>query len=299
MSSVTPLRPGTASTVGTAVRAIRRRLRDAGIESAEQESGWLVEHALGLSSLRQRMEYDRALSPQEARALEALVIKREVRVPLQYLLGTQEFCGLEFEVNPSVLIPRPETALLVRELSRRLSQVERPVLLDVCTGSGCLAVALAHTLPRGQVYASDISPEALMTARRNAERHRVSSSITWMEGDLMAPFGGQEWTGLADAIVSNPPYIAEADWAALQPEVRLYEPRRALVAGHRGTEFHERLLADSIAYLKPGGLLLLELGKGQSVVVSEKARTLGAYRSVEVVRDEAGIDRVLIAERGH
>lgn len=297
MSLVASRPVGTKTTVGAVMREIRRRLHDAGVDSAEQEAGWLMEHALGLSPLRQNMDGNRALSGEEIDALEALVAKREARVPLQYLLGTQEFCGLEFEVNPSVLIPRPETELLVRELLSRIRATERPVLFDICTGSGCLAVSLAHRVRGGRVYASDVSPEALLTAGRNAERHRVASSITWLAGDLLKPFSALDLTGSVDAILSNPPYIAEVDWPALQPEVRLYEPRLALVAGVRGTEYHERLLIDSMPYLKPGGLLLLEIGKGQSMSVSEKARAMDGYRSVDVVRDDAGIDRLVVVER--
>jgi release factor glutamine methyltransferase len=212
-------------------------------------------------------------------------------------LGTQEFCGLEFEVDPSVLIPRPETELLVKEISKRLPQEDRPIIVDVGTGSGCVAVSLARAAPQASIFASDLSSAALATAKRNAKRHGVAQTITWLEGDLLAPLAGHGLEGQVTAIVSNPPYIAEAELPTLQPEVRLHEPRTALVGGSRGTELHERLLNEAIPYLKPGGLLVMELGLGQSAALRAKVKTIDSYRSAEVVFDEASIDRVLVVER--
>ncbi|WP_455388741.1 peptide chain release factor N(5)-glutamine methyltransferase [Petrachloros mirabilis] len=284
-------------TVGSLITEIRRRLRAAGIESAAQEPVWLMEHALGLSGLRQVVDRTRELSQNETAKVLALLSKRTKREPLQYILGTQEFCGLEFEVNPSVLIPRPETELLVRETIRRLPRVQHPTLVDVGTGSGCLAVTLARSISEGTMLAIDLSGSALETAKRNADRHAVGSTITWLEGDLLAPLEGRGLEGSVTAIISNPPYIQEAEWPTLQPEVRLYEPRMALMAGPRGTELHERLLLESIPFLMPGGLLIMELGKGQGAALCKKVTSMAAYKSAEIVADEAGIDRVLIVER--
>jgi len=284
-------------TVGSLIAEIRRGLRAAGIESAAQESVWLMEHALGLPRLRQVVDRTRELSQTEVANVLAWLVKRARREPLQYILGTQEFCGLEFEVNPSVLIPRPETELLVRETIRRLPRVLHPTLVDVGTGSGCLAVTLARSIPEGTMLAIDLSASALETAKRNAKRHAVGSTITWLEGNLLAPMGGRGLEGSVTAIISNLPYIQEADWPTLQPEVRLYEPPMALIAGPRGTELHERLLLESIPFLMPGGLLMMEFGQGQGAALCEKVMSLRAYRSAEIVPDEAGIDRVLIVER--
>jgi release factor glutamine methyltransferase len=212
-------------------------------------------------------------------------------------LGTQEFCGLEFEVNPSVLIPRPETELLVRETIRRLPRVRHPTLVDVGTGSGCLAVTLARSVSEGTMLAIDLSASALETAKRNGDRHDVGSTITWLEGDLLAPLEGRGLERSVTAIISNPPYIQEAEWPTLQPEVRLYEPPMALIAGPRGTEMHERLLIEATPFLKPGGLLIMEFGKGQGAALCKKVTSMAAYKSAEIVPDEAGIDRVLIVER--
>ena len=288
---------GKACTIDSLIGDVRRQLRAAGIESADQEALWLIEHALGLSGLRQVVDRDQLLSKDSVATVREIVARRTRREPLQYILGTQEFYGLEFEVNSTVLIPRPETELLVRETVRRLTGVPRPTLIDVGTGSGCLAVTLARSIPEGRMLAIDLSARALETAKRNGQRHAVETSITWMEGNLLAPLDGLSLEGAVTAIVSNPPYIRESDWSGLQPEVSRYEPRTALVAGPRGTELHERLLIEAIPYLAPGGLLLMELGLGQSSEVQELVRTRPAYSYVEIVPDEAGIDRVLIVGR--
>jgi release factor glutamine methyltransferase len=288
---------GQAQTVGALVTDIRCRLKAAGIESADQEASWLIEHALGLSGLRQTVDHKLVLSEKAVADVQALASRREAREPLQYLVGTQEFCGLEFEVNPSVLIPRPETELLVHETFRRLQQRKGSVLVDVGTGSGCLAVMLARSVPDGKVVAIDLSARALEIAKRNARRHKVETAITWLEGDLLAPLTGLGFEGTANAIISNPPYIRESDWPGLQPEVCRYEPRTALVAGPRGTELHERLLHEAMPYLRPGGFLAMELGQGQSEELRAMVANMAVYRSPEVVLDEAGIDRVLIVER--
>ena len=219
------------------------------------------------------------------------------REPLQYILGTQEFCGLEFHVNPAVLIPRPETELLIQEVVRRCAVSKSVTLVDVATGSGCVAITLATILNGMRILGLDRFPEALAVAKSNAERHAVSDKIEWLEGDLLSPLRDKGMAGAVDVIVSNPPYIAEAEWAGLEPEVRVYEPRLALIAGQKGTELHERLLHDSMAYLVPGGLLVVEIGQGQAAAIRQVAAQLGGYAALRVVEDASGIERVVIAER--
>jgi release factor glutamine methyltransferase len=284
-------------TLGSVVQDIRRRLEAAGIDSAEQEALWLIEHALALRGLHQIVERERLLTDREVARLNDIVTRRVAREPLQYILGTQEFCGLEFEVNPTVLIPRPETELLAHEIIRRLPQGTPPTLMDVGTGSGCLAVTLARSIPQARMIATDISTQALETATRNARRHAVDSSITWLHGDLLAPLRGLGLEGRMHAILANPPYIRESEWAGLQPEVSGYEPRLALVAGPRGTELHERLLGEAVSYLMPGGWLAMEVGEGQSMDLCSKIETMPDYEGVKVVPDEAGINRIVIVRR--
>ncbi|MDF0645098.1 MAG: peptide chain release factor N(5)-glutamine methyltransferase [Nitrospira sp.] len=293
--------PGAAAeecrTVGRVIAEASRQLSEAGLDAADQEAVWLAEYALGLSRLQQVLHGKRELSLGDVAGLQRLVSRRTEREPLQYILGTQDFCGLEFEVNRSVLIPRPESTLLVQEAIRRVSSWERPVLVDVGTGSGCLAIALARLLSPRQLLAIDLSSDALRTAKQNAARLQVES-VTWLEGDLLAPLAGRGLEQRIRVIVSNPPYVSESEWPTLQPEVRLYEPRLALVAGVRGTELHERLIDDAIPFLEPGGCLIMELGWGQSRSLIERVEACPAYQSVGTLRDEAGIERVLVAERG-
>lgn len=297
MTSAGTDREGKTCTIGSLVELVRGQLHAAGIDSADQEALWLIEHATGLPGLQQVVDRDRLVSEPEFAMVKRIVARRADREPLQYILRTQEFCGLEFEVNPTVLIPRPETELLVRETVRHLARVPHPTLVDVGTGSGCLAVTLAQSIPEAKMLAIDVSARALETAKRNAQRYELEAVITWLEGDLLAPLRGLGFERAVTAIVSNPPYIRESDWPGLQPEVSRYEPRTALVAGLRGTELHERLLNEAIPYLVPGGLLMMELGLGQSAEVEALLRANPAYSSIEIIPDDAGIDRVIIAER--
>ncbi|GBL39259.1 release factor glutamine methyltransferase [Nitrospirota bacterium] len=298
MDAVAPIPQSTGhATLGELITEARRLLEQAGIESAEQEALWIVEHVLRLSSHNVLTDRDRLLSSSELAATRGLIARRVGREPLQYILGTQEFCGLEFEVSPAVLIPRPETELLVEYVTQRISTARQATIVDVCTGSGCIAVAIARLRPHARVLAIDLSSSALHVARRNAIRHGVGERITWVEGDLLGPLVEQGVEGLVDVIVSNPPYIAEAEWATLQPEVKLFEPRGALVAGPQGTELHERLLQEAARYLAPGGVVLLEIGAGQARGLRRIVEQLPGYKFHRLVYDKAGLERVVIVER--
>ena len=298
MDAVAPL-PQSAgqATLGEVIVEARRVLAQAGIESAEQEALWIVEHVLHLSAHHAVTDRDRLLSSSELLAARGLIERRVGREPLQYILGTQEFCGLEFDVNQAVLIPRPETELLVEYVAQRISADRHATIVDVCTGSGCIAVAIARMRPHARVIATDLSSPSLDVARQNATRHAVCERITWLEGDLLGALAGQELEGQVDVIVSNPPYIAAADWATLQPEVRLFEPRGALVAGPQGTELHERLLQEAGQYLSPGSALIMEIGAGQACAIRRIVEQTRGYRFHRLVYDEAGLERVVIVER--
>jgi release factor glutamine methyltransferase len=272
-------------------------LGQAGIESAEQEALWIVQHVLRLPAHHVVIDRDRLLASTELADVKGLIQRRVGREPLQYILGTQEFCGLEFHVNPAVLIPRPETELLVEYVAQRISSEQPATIVDVCTGSGCIAVAIARQRPRARLIATDLSSRSLDVARQNAARHSVGERMIWLEGNLLGALAGQRLEGQVDVIVSNPPYIAEADWATLQPEVRLFEPRGALVAGPKGTELHERLLQEAGRYLSPGGALILEVGAGQARTIRQIVEQISGYRFHRLVYDEAGLERVVIVER--
>ncbi|NWF71745.1 MAG: peptide chain release factor N(5)-glutamine methyltransferase [Nitrospirae bacterium] len=298
MDAVAPI-PQSAGqvTIGEVITEARQMLEQAGIESAGQEAFWIVEHALRLPAHHVIADRDRLLSHAELLAARGLIMRRVDREPLQYILGTQEFCGLEFAVNQAVLIPRPETELLVEYVAQRISVEQQATIIDVCTGSGCIAVAIAQLRPRARVIATDLSSPSLDVARQNATRHAVYERITWLEGDLLGALVRQRLEGTIDVIVSNPPYIAGDDWAILQPEVRLFEPRGALVAGPQGTELHERLLQEAGQYLCPGGVLIMEIGAGQARAIRRIVERIPGYRFHRLVYDAAGLERVVIIER--
>jgi release factor glutamine methyltransferase len=284
-------------TVGALVTWARQSLAQAGVSNGAQEAMWLLEHALAVRSHQLVSQTDRLVSSDVWACVESLVARRVAREPLQYLLGTQEFSGLEFSVSPAVLIPRPETELLIHHVVDYVQTLSTATIVDVGTGSGCVAVTLASRLKGQRILAIDRSSEALAVAMTNAARHAVSGRIEWLEGDLLAPLRGRLSEGTVDVIVSNPPYISESDWAGLEPEVRVFEPRMALVGGVQGTEFHERLLRESRGFLVPGGLLVMEMGAGQATTVRQLAEQIGGYAALRIIQDAAGIERVVMAQR--
>jgi release factor glutamine methyltransferase len=214
--------------------------------------------------------------------------------PLQYLLGRQEFRGLEFEVTPAVLIPRPETELLVDAAVERFSE-GNPILADVGTGSGCIAVAVAVALPAASMIATDLSEAALSVARRNAAHHGVSDRIQFLCGDLLLPLNPFGLDGKLDCVLSNPPYVAERELPALQREVRHWEPRLALVGGLTGLEIYQRLLPQALRFLRPGGTLIMEIGYTMQATIAE---LFDAPWDLEEIRDDfSGIPRIVIAQK--
>lgn len=271
----------------------RRFLEGKRIESARLEAEILLAHVLGCRRLDLYLAYDRALSAGEVDRYRELVTRRAQRVPTAYLTGRREFFGLELAVTPDVLIPRPETELLVEEALEHLRGREAPRVVDVGTGSGCIAVALAARRPDVVVDAVDRSGAALAVARANAERHGVLGRVRLVRGDLLDPFRGAPW----DAVVSNPPYVAEADAASLPEEVREHEPAGALFAGPDGLAVLRALAERSAAVLRTGGALLVEVGAGQGDAVGALLAEGGRWRDVKRRKDFAGIERVVAARR--
>lgn len=244
----------------------------------------LLAHVLGLSRATLLTHPERLLTNGQYADYIALISRRARGYPLPYLTGRAEFCGLEFEVTPEVLIPRPETELLVE-----LALEFRPEsVVDVGTGSGCIAISLAVFLPNAIVYAIDISHAALAVAGRNAERHHVADRVHLLAGDMLSPRPGP-----VDLIVSNPPYIPSAECALLPPSVRDYEPRLALDGGPDGLAFIRRLLKEAPTVLRPGGGMLIEIGATQGEAASDLARIILPQARVTVHKDLAGRDRVL------
>jgi len=282
-----------ATTRSALLRAGVSLLSDAGIPNAENEAIWILEFALGTSRLALRLEANQTVAPSEQDRVMKLFARRAAREPLQYLLGSQEFCGLDFLVDRSVLIPRPETELLVEQVIQHNLRTWPLVIADIGTGSGCIAIALARALPTAVLYATDRSPAALRIAVQNATRHGVQDRVRFLVGDLLKPLRAHRLEGKVAAVVSNPPYIPDRELLELQPEVRMFEPRVALAGGGDGLEFHRRLLRDAMEFLAPGGLLVFEVGQGQAGRLSEIAVAQGGYAQADLVRDAAGIDRVV------
>ena len=284
-------------TIGSLLIEAERSLKVAGIDQPALEAAWLLEHVLHLPPLMQRVKAEGQVPAEECARLRALVVRRADREPLQYLLGTQEFCGREFRVTPSVLIPRPESVLLVHEAIRRCKQNPAATLVDVGTGSGCLAVSVALALPEARVVAIDVSADAIVVARANLAQYDLDERIECLHGDLLAPLTERALTNQVDVILSNPPYIDDLDLMTLQPEVRCFEPRLALAGGRDGMQVHRRLLQQAPAYLKAGGVLLMEVGLGQAASVCRLAKESGWFCIYDVLQDEGGIDRVVCCEK--
>ncbi|MCG0239558.1 MAG: peptide chain release factor N(5)-glutamine methyltransferase [Firmicutes bacterium] len=281
-----------AATVADLLRAAAERLGAAGVENPRREAAWLLAGALGVSVSDLRLHPERAVPPAAAATFARWVERRAAREPLQYILGTQEFLGLTFRVTPAVLIPRPETEVLVLRFAEALRDAfpgPGPLrVADIGTGSGCIAVALCRLLPAVEVWAVDLSPEALAVAGENARQHGVADRIHLLAGDLYGPLAGMRLHG----IVSNPPYIPAAELPELQPEVRDYEPRLALTPGEDGLGVIRQLIAGAPAHLLPGGVLALEVGAGQGEAVL--AMMGGAGFDARGYRDDLGHLRAVV-----
>jgi release factor glutamine methyltransferase len=237
-----------------------------GVESPRLQAELLLAHQLKLPRMKLYLNFERALTPAEVECFREMIKRRGQREPLQHIVGSTSFCGLELAVNRHVLVPRPETELLAELGWQFLSQLstlspQPSTTLDFGTGSGCLAIALAVKFPAAQLWATDISQEALNLAKQNAARHNVAERIQFLQGD---GFGALPAGIRFDLITSNPPYIPSAEIASLQPEVRDYEPRNALDGGPDGLDYFRRLAAEAPPFLKPGGRIMLEFGDGQA-----------------------------------
>jgi release factor glutamine methyltransferase len=259
---------------------------------AARDATLLLLHALGITRASLLADPARALKPEEQAAYDAMIQRRLVNEPIQYITGEQEFYGLALRVTPAVLIPRPETEQLVEAVLSELDATQPLRILDVGTGSGAIAIALAHCLPCAHVTAVDLSTAVLAVAASNAARHNLAGRIRFVESDLLGELAEDE-AGF-DAIVSNPPYVPTTDRASLHPQVREYEPATALFAGPEGMDIYRRLIPQAHAALRPNGLLALEIGHGQRDAVAE---LLAGWNGLRFVNDLQRIPRVALARR--
>jgi release factor glutamine methyltransferase len=260
---------------------------------ASAESKILLLNSLAISVETFYSHPDRLVSESEAQRFFRLIAQRQKGMPLAYVIGEREFWGLLFKVSPGVLIPRPETELLVEKVIE-LTAGQRETVVDIGTGSGNIAVSLARELPGIRLLATDISPKALKIARLNASLHKVSG-IAFLNGSLFSPLKKRGLEKQCDFLVSNPPYVSEGQWETLQDDIRLHEPKSALVSGKTGMEIIEGLVSGAPEFLKPGGHLCMEIGFGQK----EQAFSLfgEGWKSVVCFEDLSGIPRVIIAQK--
>ncbi len=277
----------------TALRQGVQVLDREGIAAPQLTAEVLLMHAAGCDRAFLRAHPEQQLTDLQQLHFARYLHERIQGRPTQYITGRQEFWGLEFRVNPSVLIPRPETEHVVEIAECRLKNAacRNPIIVDCGTGSGCIAIALAHDLQTARVFAGEISPDALRTASENAGRLGVADRVHFFQGDLLSCLPD----ACVDLVASNPPYVADADAATLQREVRDHEPHLALFAGGDGLAVYRRLVPEAARVLRPGAWLVLELGYN----VAEQVRAMFAegWDSLQIEKDLAGIDRVLSARR--
>jgi release factor glutamine methyltransferase len=277
-----------ALTAATARLVAGPHLRD----NAARDAELLLLHVLQVPRVTLLAHPDRELTPGEQAVYENTITRRLHHEPIQYITGRQEFYGLRLNVTPAVLIPRPETEHLVEAVLKLLPTDRALKIADIGTGSGAIAIALAVHLRHAEITALDISAEALAIAAANAREHNVADRIRFLQSDLLSALNDE--AEAFDAIVSNPPYVAETDRATLHPQVRDYEPAAALFAGETGLDIYRRLVPEAHNALKPNGLLVLEIGYGQQQALMD---LLANWRDVYFIKDLQNVPRVVLAKR--
>lgn len=271
-------------------------LEAAGVAEARLNAEYLLAEVLGCRRLEVLLRLADPLSPEHSARLSTLLQRRARREPLEYILGYQDFRGLRLEVSPAVLIPRPETEYLVELVLRwlRSRQLATPRILDVGTGSGCIALALAAEHPTPSITAVDLSEDALAIARHNAEKTGLAGRVIWQRSDLLAGLEpGTRW----EVLVSNPPYVAPAEAASLAPEVRDYEPHLALFASGDGLDLIRQLVTQATQALAGGGLLAVEIGANQGAACLALVADRELWSEAAILPDLTGRDRYLWAVR--
>jgi len=269
-----------------------------GISNARLDAEVLLSHTFMRDRAWLVVHSNESLDDAQRRLFEDAVNRRARREPLQYITGKQEFWGLDFSVTPDVLIPRPETELVVETALKIIQTAGRKItVIDLCAGSGCIAVSLAKDANVARIFATDKSGRALAVARENARKHGVSDRIRFLEGDLFGPLAELDLRGMVDIIVSNPPYVRSGDLPTLQPEVRDFEPELALIAGPEGTEIQHRIVSTAPEFLNKYGALIMEMGEGQSDALQRLVNDTSRYEIPEMVNDLAGIERVIVARK--
>ena len=292
-------------TIGRILKWTENFFKEKGIESPRLDAEVLLGHVLEKERIYLYVHFDEPLQPQELADYREAIKQRIRRVPVAYIIGKREFMGLTFHVTEDTLVPRPDTEILVQAAIERLKKMSgaeeaHPVhFADIGTGTGAICLSVLHYLPQATADTVDISEAARKVAEENAEALDFKGRVTFYTGDLLAPLASQDGaaSGKAryDAILSNPPYIPDADIEGLAPEVRCKEPRTALAGGADGLDFYRRLVADSPALLKDDGFLAVEVGIHQAQAVAKMAAQSGSFVRTEIIKDYGGIERVVVA----
>jgi len=279
-------------TIGRILKWTENFFAQKGIESPRLDAEVLLAHVLGRQRIHLYVHFDEPLEEGELSAYRELIKQRVQRRPVAYLLGEKEFMGLRFKVSPAVLIPRPETEILVQAAVERLRKMQAARFADIGTGSGAICLSVLEFVPEAVAETVDISTGARAVAEENAAALGLTERITFHTGDLLAPLEGK-----FSALLSNPPYIPDAELDGLQPEVRCSEPHLALAGGADGLDFYRRLCAEGPALLTEDGFLAFEVGQGQAGAVAALAQANPLIAGTEIIEDLAGLERVVIAYR--
>ena len=277
-------------TLRDALASAIQRLEDSRVGSPRMNAELLIMFVLGCDRAFLYAHPERKLTADDAERFEKAAVERARGVPSQYITGHQEFWGMDFIVTPAVLIPRPETEHLIETVLPLARAMKNPTIVDVGTGSGCIAVALAKELPQAQISATDISPAALEIARANATRHTMQDRIGFQEADLLDGVPPES----VDFVVSNPPYVGESEEEQVQLEVRKFEPINAVFAGPTGLEIIERLVPQASSVLRPGGWLVMEISGS---IADGAPRLLSAWQEFRITKDLQGISRIVSARK--
>ena len=276
-------------TIKQAILEAQRAFEAAGVPDPRIDAEWILCHVTGLDRMSMLMQGATALTSEQEQRFSSLLLSRAGRKPLQYLLGTQVFYGLDFHVDERVLIPRQETETLCEWGIQHLRRLNQPKALDLCTGSGAIAVTIKHECPHAAVTAADLSTDALEVAASNARLNRAD--IRFVQGDLWQPIEGETF----DLILSNPPYIPTQDCDTLQEEV-MQEPRMALDGGTDGLDFYRRIASGALPHLRPSGMIAVEVGMGEADDVAALFTASGLC-DVQIINDLYGVARIVSACR--
>jgi release factor glutamine methyltransferase len=273
-------------------------LKEKGVDAPRLCAELLICHVLKKERIQLYTEFDYVLTPAQLTTLRALVKRASEHEPVAYLVGKTEFYSLELAVSPACLIPRPETELLVQHSIEYLrGQQGQTRMLDLCTGSACIAVAVAKNVPETRIIATDICDEALSMAAKNVEKYGLGNRVQLLSGDLFDPILPALDNGRFDLIVSNPPYVTDAEMAGLDANVRDYEPVKALQAGTQGLDVIERILERAAEFLTDQGALMMEIGYQQRARVETLLSSTGRFGAARFAKDHQGHDRIVMAER--